>query len=176
MAHYYIENTGTTTFNTVANELVRQLLLHCEVRIPWMLESVYEKLHPTRAPDLQRALALLRSFTLSREGVIYENTWLVLDGFDGLRDGYDSATMRNIFRQLSAFSAKGCFVLMSMKNDYYKYLNDANILNKENHSEISVDPNAFPSVYEEYTKLELQRRGHEVSMRTRQLGILVRMQ
>lgn len=103
--------------------------------------------------------------------MIYENTWLVLDGIDGLRDASDMVTMRKIF---SGVNFKGCFVLMSMNNDYYKILKHANILNNDNHSEISVDPNTFPLVYEEYTKLQLQQRGYEVSMATRRFSVFVR--
>jgi len=167
VAHYYISNTSSTAFNTVVNELIRHLVLHCETRLPWMLESVYEKLHP-RAPGLDRALALLESFTACREGITYEKIWLVLDGLDGLRDAYDLRTMRKIINYLTAPHLKGCFVLMSMNNRYYKWLKEQNLLSVENHSQIPVDPKTFPHAYEEYTKLQLQRMGYdEVSPETR---------
>jgi hypothetical protein len=108
VAHYYIENIGTVSFNTVALGLVRQLLLHCTTRIPWLLQSLYEKLRPNRIPELQRTLGLLESFALGRDGLIYENIWLVVDGMDGLRDASDTNKMAKIFNRLSGSGFKGC--------------------------------------------------------------------
>lgn len=114
------------------------------------------------APDLQHTLALLRSFTLGRERVIYQNTWLVLDSIDGLRDASDLMAMRKIFNDLTGIHFKGCYFLMSMKNDYYQTLRRADILNTDNHRHIQIDPNTFPLVYEDFTRRRLQRSGYSV--------------
>jgi hypothetical protein len=173
VAHFYIENTGTTKFNTVILELVRQLVQHCATQIPWRLSNVYEKLRPN-APNLQHAMTLLRSFTLAREGLVYQDTFLVLDGIDGLADASDTRFMGKIFKDLTGPMFKGCHLLLSMKNDYYKTLRATNILFDGNHSAISVGPDTFPLVYERHSRLLLQRRGYNVPLPAQRFYIFVR--
>src|SRR5579862_4732162 len=106
VAHYYIENTGTTRINTVILELVRQLVQHCATQIPWILSNVYDKLRPN-APNLQHDMALLRSFTLAREGLIFQDIFLIRDGIDGLADASDTRFIGKIFKDLTRPMFKG---------------------------------------------------------------------
>lgn len=151
---------------TVVAELVRQLVLHC-TKIPWLVNTVFEKYRDVNTPSRSIFLDMFASFTAAG---VYESIWVVIDGVDAICTS--ASELKTTLRRLQ--DTKGCSLLLSTRHDYFEFLKQKQILRSHNYSAITLDVDKSSTIFAQSLNADpgVKFSHHAVSIGTRLLNLL----